>query len=136
VALSIYCDESEEKARVGALKHFTEYMDGAVRSYELYSRHFANTKGYEAYAQAADAVLDREEMSRNMGQMWFENHVWGTPEMCAEKIDSIRKLLEPAEIVSIPKMGSMTFDEAAKSMTLFAKEVLPAVHEMEAPAHV
>jgi alkanesulfonate monooxygenase SsuD/methylene tetrahydromethanopterin reductase-like flavin-dependent oxidoreductase (luciferase family) len=87
VALSIYCDESEEKARVGALKHFTEYMDGAVRSYELYSRHFANTKGYEAYAQAADAVLDREEMSRNMGQMWFENHVWGTPEMCAEKID-------------------------------------------------
>jgi len=134
VALSIYCAEDEAEARAGGLKYFTEYADAAIRSYELASRHFATTRGYEAYAQNAEAILNRETMAKEMGAMWVDNHVWGTPEMCAEKIRTVAKLLNPAEIIMLPRVGDMPFDAALKSMRLFAREVLPAIHEIEAPA--
>jgi alkanesulfonate monooxygenase SsuD/methylene tetrahydromethanopterin reductase-like flavin-dependent oxidoreductase (luciferase family) len=130
IALSVYCAENEDKARRGAELWFTEYSDAAIRSYELAGRHFAKTKGYESYAQNAEAVLDREAMAKKMGEMWVKNHVWGTPEMCIEKIRAITDLLHPAEIINLPRVGDMPFDEAKASMRLFAQEVLPAIHEI------
>ena len=134
VALTVYCAENEEQARETADVHFHEYMDAAVRSYELHSRHFATTKGYEAYAQAADAVLDRESMAKTMGDMWVANHVWGTPEMCLEKIRRVKDMLHPSEIVLLPRVGSMPYSVCEESVRLFAREVLPAVHEIEVAA--
>ena len=133
VALAVYVARDEETARQGGLKYFTEYADAAIRSYELHSRHFAATKGYEAYAQRADAVLDREMMAKEMGQWWFENHVWGTPEQAIEKIHRVVDLLHPEEIVILPRVGDTPFEAAKESLRLFAEEVLPAVHEI-APA--
>jgi alkanesulfonate monooxygenase SsuD/methylene tetrahydromethanopterin reductase-like flavin-dependent oxidoreductase (luciferase family) len=131
VALTVYCAETEDAARDGALHYFHEYADAAIRSYELASRHFAQTKGYEAYAQAADAVLDRESMARGMGDVWVDNHIWGTPEICAQKIRRVVDLLAPAEIVLLPRVGSMPLDVASDSLRLFAAEVLPEVQSLE-----
>jgi alkanesulfonate monooxygenase SsuD/methylene tetrahydromethanopterin reductase-like flavin-dependent oxidoreductase (luciferase family) len=134
IALSIYCADNIDEARDGALRYFTEYADAAIRSYELASNHFATTRGYEAYAQNAAAVLDRETMGKEMGAMWVDNHVWGTPDMCIDKIQAVSKLLNPAEIIVLPRVGAMPFDEAISSMRLFAQEVLPAVHEIAVSA--
>lgn len=133
ICLTVYCAETGEKAREGAQRYFTEYADAAVRNYELHSGHFGKTKGYEGYP---DEDANREEMSKQMGKMWVDNHVWGTPEQCLAKIRWVCDLLEPAEIVCLPKVGSMDLAVARESLALFAKEVLPAVHELELTARV
>jgi alkanesulfonate monooxygenase SsuD/methylene tetrahydromethanopterin reductase-like flavin-dependent oxidoreductase (luciferase family) len=134
VALTVFCGETERGAQENAERYFHEYADAAIRSYELHSRHFAATKGYEAYAQAADAVLDRQSMAAKMGAMWVDNHIWGTPEMCLEKIRRVSAMLHPSEIVLLPRVGSMPYGLGAASLSLFAREVLPAVHELEVAA--
>lgn len=35
----------------------------------------------------------------------------------------------------MPQFGTMPYEDAFDSVKLFAKEVLPAVHDMEAPLH-
>lgn len=133
VALSLYCADNEGDARRGAEKYFTEYADGAIRSYELASRHFGNVKGYESYAQRADAVLDREKMAKDMGEVYVRDHVWGTPDQCVEKIKAIATMLQAAEVIVLPRIGDMGFETARKSVELFAREVLPAIHEFSPP---
>jgi alkanesulfonate monooxygenase SsuD/methylene tetrahydromethanopterin reductase-like flavin-dependent oxidoreductase (luciferase family) len=131
VALSIYCSESEEEGRNGGAKYFTEYADAAIRAYELTSQHFATTRGYEGYAQRADPARDRATLAREMGVMWLENHISGTPEMCISQLRSVSAMLHPAEIIVLPRVGDMPVDAAIKSIRLFAEAVLPAVHEIE-----
>ena len=129
VALTVYCAATEADAEAGAKQYFTEYADAAIRSYELDGQHFATTRGYEAYA--ANATSTRDALAQKIGQTYFDSHVWGTPDMCIEKIRAVTELLGPSEIVALPRVGSMSFEVASANVKLFAEEVLPAVHEIE-----
>jgi alkanesulfonate monooxygenase SsuD/methylene tetrahydromethanopterin reductase-like flavin-dependent oxidoreductase (luciferase family) len=129
VALTVFCADTEAEAEAGAKQYFTEYADAAIRSYELAGQHFATTKGYEAYAANASATHDA--LTQKIGQTYVDSHVWGTPDMCIEKIRAVTELLRPSEIVALPRVGSMPFDVASANVKLFAEEVLPAVHEIE-----
>ncbi len=133
VAISVYCAATEEKARAGGELYFAEYADAAVRHYELYSSHFSRTRGYEWWAQMAGDDVDRETVSRGMGQVWIDNHVWGTPEMCIEKINAVRENLRASEVICLARTGSMPLDITKDSLNLFAREVLPALHAMPTP---
>jgi alkanesulfonate monooxygenase SsuD/methylene tetrahydromethanopterin reductase-like flavin-dependent oxidoreductase (luciferase family) len=57
----------------------------------------------------------------------------GTPEEVVKRIVAAQKACSFSEITIVPQFGIMPYDEAEKSTKLFAKEVLPIIHKMEAP---
>ena len=61
-----------------------------------------------------------------MAESFLREHCWGTPEMCYQRIKEINEMLHTEEIVLQVHYGTMTYNQAEKSMRLFAKEVLPA----------
>lgn len=106
-------------------------FDSALNNYELMSGHFATTKGYEHYAAMADRVN-----TQAMGAAYLEYHVWGTPDQCVEKLRGIADAFHPEEFMLVFRYGSMPRDVAEKSIGLFARDVLPAVHELKLQAPI
>lgn len=131
IHLIAYCAETEEEARRGAERFFPEYGESAIRNYEIGGSHFAHTKGYEQYADQAKAVKSREQLIRDTGQVYVDYHLWGTPEQCIAKLRALSDAFHPEEFMLAFRVGEMPYDEARKSMELFAREVLPAVHAIE-----
>ena len=129
IHMNVFCAETEAEAEAGARQYVPQYADSAVRNYELFSNHFATTRGYEHYASMADAVPSKEVATAGMAQTYLDNHVWGTPEQCIAKLRKIADEFHPEEFMLVMRFGNMPQDVAEKSTALFAREVLPAVHE-------
>jgi alkanesulfonate monooxygenase SsuD/methylene tetrahydromethanopterin reductase-like flavin-dependent oxidoreductase (luciferase family) len=125
--MNVFCAETVEEAEEHARRHIPEYTDSAARNYELMSNHFATTKGYEHYAERAALAGDVDDPRKAMADMYLANHVWGTPEMCIEKIRGLCDAFHPEEFMFVMRYGSMPQDVAEKSIDLFSREVLPAV---------
>ena len=131
VSVWMYCAETEEGAHEAARKHMTEFGVSSVANYELNSDHFKDVKGYEHYAGVAAAFREAEARGSNlMAEGFLREHCWGTPEMCYQRIKEINEMLHTEEIVLQVHYGTMTYDQAEKSMRLFAREVLPAAREL------
>lgn len=124
LALWTYVAETEEDARRGAEQYMVEYSDSALRHYELLGDHLKNVKGYESYAQT-QAVLSEDDSAFRRG--FFNSHPWGTPEQTIARATELAETFGTNELMFVFKYGSMPMDEAAKSMRLFADEVLPAL---------
>ncbi len=131
IHMCVYVGETEQEAIEGAHRYIPEYSQSALNNYELNSNHFATTKGYEHYAGMADLVT-----SQTMGASYLANHVWGTPDVCVERLRSIAGAFHPEEFMLVFRYGSMPRDVAEKSIGLFAAEVLPAVHDLDLEAPI
>ncbi len=105
---------------------------------------FKGVKGYEAYASreaAATAVLasavgreaPRADSKPKTPGYHPSNLMIGTPDEIIKRIAAAQKACSFSEITIVPQFGDMPYDEAMTSVKLFAKEVLPAVHAMDAP---
>ncbi len=110
------------------------------------SSNFKGVKGYEAYANreaAATAVLasavsgDPSKASSTAKAPGYHpsNLMIGTPEEILRRIEAAQKACSFSEITLVPQFGEMPYKEALASTRLFAQEVLPAVHKMDAPLH-
>lgn len=101
---------------------------------------FAGVKGYESYAARASgatapsaaAARENKPAPRGYDQ---SNLMIGTPDMIIERIIESQKACSFSEMTLMPQFGTMPYEEAARSVELFAREVLPVVHGMEAPLH-
>jgi alkanesulfonate monooxygenase SsuD/methylene tetrahydromethanopterin reductase-like flavin-dependent oxidoreductase (luciferase family) len=124
--LHMYCHEDAAKAEEAARKYVPQYVDSAMRNYELMSNHFGSIKGYEHYSQLSTMDLSVEQMS----VAWIDNCVWGTPDQCIEKIQRLAEAFHAEEFMLTGRYGAMPVEESRASIELFAKEVLPAVHEI------
>ena len=123
----MYCDADPQRAEEIATRCIGEYLDSANRNYELTSDHFAQLKGYEHYqAMASQASADP---SRGL-QAWIDNCVWGTPDQCIAKVQALCDGFHPDEFMLTGRYGSMPHDVSLRSLELFAREVLPAIHEI------
>ena len=71
-----------------------------------------------------------------MGASYLANHVWGTPDVCVERLRAIAEAFHPEEFMLVFRYGSMPRDVAERSIELFAREVLPAVHELALDAPI
>jgi alkanesulfonate monooxygenase SsuD/methylene tetrahydromethanopterin reductase-like flavin-dependent oxidoreductase (luciferase family) len=129
IAVWIYCAENEEDARRGAERNLPEYQDSANRHYELGGSHFADLKGYEHYAKYAETL--GVGGGQHLGDVWLDNHVWGTPQQCIDRIAAINAHMGPDELIIVPRYASITAEEAERSMRLFASDVLPSVKAMD-----
>jgi alkanesulfonate monooxygenase SsuD/methylene tetrahydromethanopterin reductase-like flavin-dependent oxidoreductase (luciferase family) len=101
------------------------YAETALRHYELLSGHLANVKGYEGYAERSES-LDKDTIARSM----VGGHPSGTPEMIIEQTRALAEAFGTSEITFVFRYGGMPLEMARRSMDLFAREVLPALHEL------
>lgn len=131
IHMAVYCAETEAEAERNIRLYLPQYTDSATRIYELHSDHFKNIKGYEHYADRATATAGQADMAQKLAQTYIDNHVWGTPEMCIRKLQQIARDFHPEEFMLVMRFGSMPKEISDKSIALFAKEVLPAVHEIK-----
>ncbi|WP_230293105.1 LLM class flavin-dependent oxidoreductase [Croceicoccus sp. Ery5] len=103
---------------------------------------FAGVKGYESYAKregyatAPDAQkLSAQKDTKKSPGYDKSNLLIGTPDQIIERIEAAQKACSFSEITILPNIGTMSLDQAADSVKLFAREVLPVVQKMDAPIH-
>ncbi len=141
--LFMYCTTAADAA-----KRAQEYIDIANRDVSLHygfgdPSNFAGVKGYEDYAgrkSYATAVTNDAPAPANAPKNAPKgydqsNLLIGTPDEIIARIIEGQKICSFSEITIIPNFTSLPYEEARKSIELFAKEVLPAVHKMATPLH-
>jgi alkanesulfonate monooxygenase SsuD/methylene tetrahydromethanopterin reductase-like flavin-dependent oxidoreductase (luciferase family) len=104
---------------------------------------FRGVKGYEAYAAReaaatailASAVTGKTDTKPKLPGYHESNLMIGTPEEIIKRITAAQNACSFSEITIIPHFGDMPHDEAMQSTRLFAQEVLPVIHELDAKLH-
>ena len=127
LALWTYVADTERQAQPAAERYMVEYADSALRHYELLGSHLKDIKGYEAYAAQSEAL--RKDASQ-FTHGFYNSHPWGTPERTIARATELARAFGTNELMFIFKYGSMPMAEAEKSMRLFAREVMPALKEL------
>ena len=133
----LFCAESEEQAREGAEKYFSEYIDSVVKIYEIGGANFGSQKGYEEYrtkgSQFGDGTV--EDAMESLTAKLVRDAIWGTPDQCAERIVDIHERVDPSQIVTLLGLGSCPASEIETSLRLYADKVMPQVaHLRKEPA--
>jgi alkanesulfonate monooxygenase SsuD/methylene tetrahydromethanopterin reductase-like flavin-dependent oxidoreductase (luciferase family) len=129
----VYCAPTEEEARAGAVQYMSEYGDSALRHYKLTGDHFGKLKDYEYYAKMSEAyrTANAPGTAPPDDDVYVQNHVWGTPEMCIEKLRKINEHMGVEELIAVMQFGAMPIEKAEASMRLFAQEVLPVAQGID-----
>jgi alkanesulfonate monooxygenase SsuD/methylene tetrahydromethanopterin reductase-like flavin-dependent oxidoreductase (luciferase family) len=107
---------------------------------------FIGVAGYESYPNrqaSATAVLDEVAGSKLLAgkdkpkQPGYHpsNLMFGTPDQVYDRIVAAQRACSFSEITVLPNFGTMPYDEALRSTRLFAQEVLPALHKLDAKLH-
>ncbi len=119
------CHADAGRARELADRHMGLYLASVLEHYEVMGDHFATTEGYDAYAQAAATLNKIGESGFLDGFMKATAH--GTPDQVIAQFEARRELLGDFELATCFRYGGIPFEEAEKSMRLFAAEVLPVL---------
>jgi alkanesulfonate monooxygenase SsuD/methylene tetrahydromethanopterin reductase-like flavin-dependent oxidoreductase (luciferase family) len=119
------CAPTEDEARELATRHLGIYLDSVLEHYEVMGSHFATTKGYDAYAQAADVLRRIGESGFLKGFM--QAAAWGSPDGVLKTLEARRKLLGTFELATSFRFGGIPYEKAEQSLRLFAREVLPVL---------
>jgi alkanesulfonate monooxygenase SsuD/methylene tetrahydromethanopterin reductase-like flavin-dependent oxidoreductase (luciferase family) len=124
-----YCHEDPEEAERVARRYLPIYFASVIQHYDFSGEHFGKTKGYEAYDAGAAAIraAGKEEAAKG----WADSQIWGTPEQIIEKYRARVDVMGDLEACLIFSYSGMPYDKARASQELFAREVLPALKEMQ-----
>jgi alkanesulfonate monooxygenase SsuD/methylene tetrahydromethanopterin reductase-like flavin-dependent oxidoreductase (luciferase family) len=119
------CLPKAAEAEAAADRYLGTYLESILEHYEVTGHHFERTKGYDAYAKAAEQL-------RSMGLSGFLNGFkkatsWGTPEKVLRTLEARRELLGAFELATSFRFGGIPYTTAERSLRLFAKEVLPVI---------
>lgn len=131
----VYCAEDEREARKGAQRWIGSYWRSAMAHYEIGGAHFKGLKGYEYYGELAK-LLDTAgpEVLEHITEAFVATQVWGTPAQCREKIAEIEERVHTDHFVGVFSFGGMPYEDAERSLRLFAAEVLPGLQGKPAKA--
>ena len=121
----IYCDEKADRGEERAAQYLGSYLASLLEHYELMGDHFGDIEGYQGYGKNA-------ELLRRVGESGFLEgfkaaNAYGTPDQILGTLESRKKVLGSFEQSTAFRFGAIPFDQAEKSMRLFAKEVLPVL---------
>ena len=127
-----FCDESEERAYEMARRYIGGYWGTVLDHYKFHESHLKGQKGYEYYGKFFDKI---QQVGEDATLDFFMNlQVWGTPEMCYEKIVAISDKAGADSFVCVPSYAGMPWDEAERNLTLFAKSVMPELKKLPTAA--
>jgi alkanesulfonate monooxygenase SsuD/methylene tetrahydromethanopterin reductase-like flavin-dependent oxidoreductase (luciferase family) len=127
-----FCDRDPDRAREMARRYIGGYYQTVLDHYQFAGDHLAKTKGYEYYGK----------MSEKIGQYgtdtvidYFMNlQVWGTPEQCYERIVDIHRRTGNSHYVGVFSYAGMPYEDAERSLRLFAAEVMPRLKKLPVTA--
>jgi alkanesulfonate monooxygenase SsuD/methylene tetrahydromethanopterin reductase-like flavin-dependent oxidoreductase (luciferase family) len=104
--------------------------------YQFAGDHLAKTKGYEYYGKMSEKIA--QYGTDKVIDYFLNLQVWGTPAQCYQKILDIHARTGNSHYVGVFSYAGMPYDEAERSLRLFAREVMPALKKlpMMAPAPV
>jgi alkanesulfonate monooxygenase SsuD/methylene tetrahydromethanopterin reductase-like flavin-dependent oxidoreductase (luciferase family) len=129
-----FCDTDAERARAMARRYIGGYYQTVLDHYQFQGDHLGRTKGYEYYGKMSDKIA---QYGTDSVIDYFTNlQVWGTPEQCHAKILDIHRRTGNSHYVGVFSYAGMPYDEAERSLRLFAAEVMPALQKLgpETPA--
>ena len=139
--LFMYCSTDPE-----APAKAQEYINDANRDVTVHygfgdPKNFEGVKGYESYAArqgyatAPQQGAPAEQAQGEKKSPGYDetNLLIGPPETIIARIMEGQKEASFSEVTILPNFGSMPLDVAHASLRLFAEEVLPVIHKMDAP---
>ena len=127
----VHCDENEARGRAAAEKWMTRYWRTVLAHYEYGKpERFEGVKGYENYVGQAQGIKDAGEDS--IAEDFMRVQVWGTPEVCLDKIRNIKTQVGCDQFVGIFRFADMPYDEAERNLRTFATTVLPELKKLPA----
>ena len=104
-----------EQERIGQMPGFFQYR-----------QHRADRTAAIEFDCGDDSLADA------MIEFFLGLQVWGTPEQCFDKIMHFRELTGGGAYNGVFSYAGMPYEEAEKSMRLFAREVMPLLKAVEA----
>jgi alkanesulfonate monooxygenase SsuD/methylene tetrahydromethanopterin reductase-like flavin-dependent oxidoreductase (luciferase family) len=119
-----FCDRSADRAREMAVEYIGGYWKTVLDHYELVGDHLVNMKGYEGYGRMQQLV-SAEGGADMMTEFFLSLQVWGTPEMCYEKIVDTQQRMGAEAFTGVFSYAGMPYEDAEASMRLFASDVMP-----------
>lgn len=122
-----YCDEDQGRAEEMARKYIGGYYKTVVEHYEIQGSHFKNIKGYEAYTRMQEMA---QEGTEAMEEFFLSIQVWGTPEVCYERIRNFTERTGSGAYNGVFSYAGMPYADAERSMRLFANEVMAEVKKL------
>ena len=125
-----FCDSSADRAEAMARRDIGGYYQTVLDHYHFESDHLAKTKGHEYYGKMSEKIAHYG--TDKVIDYFMMLQVWGTPEQCYEKIRAIQQRTGNSHYVSVFSYAGMPYDEAERSMRLFAAEVTPALKQLAA----
>lgn len=134
VVAHVSCFDTEAEAWEMIRSHTIEAQISIQRHYGWKDvERLRNTKGYEQYAQFGE-LLQRKTPAE-VGEHSARPQAWGTPEQVLEKLIHIQRTTSAEELILNFRFGAMPAAAAERSMRLFAAEVLPKLHQLDAPLY-
>lgn len=127
INVNMYCHEDADVAKDRMYEYIGNFWQQNVEHYEFLGGHFATQKGYERYAEKADAL--RERGVEQAGRDYADAALYGTPEQLIEKLSWIQDVMGQFELIVAPCFGGMPQAMAEESLRLFAERVAPVVRE-------
>ena len=125
--MNTYCHQDAEVARERSLLYVHRFFASNVRHYEFTGTHFAETKGYERYDEIAQVF--RQIGVDAAADAYAACALTGTPDQILVKLTEIKNVLGDFELTVLPSFGGMPYDQATRSLELFAKEVMPIMKQ-------
>ena len=105
--------------------------DSFDANYELSKNYHAGVPGYEFYGELAKKMADVAEAGGGVEAAAGAQPVLiGTPDDIIAEVQELSTLLRPESWVFTFRRYNVPVDLCEKSMKLFAKEVLPFIHEL------
>jgi alkanesulfonate monooxygenase SsuD/methylene tetrahydromethanopterin reductase-like flavin-dependent oxidoreductase (luciferase family) len=132
VMMYLHC--SNDRDEIGRARGYAAEQGWAARNhYAVWNApSFEGVPGYEDYAKV---FRQGREMREDESILSEDAHLIGTPDEIIEKIRHVQQMLSLEYLILHPQHGSKPAAEARASLELFAKAVLPAVHDMATPLH-
>jgi alkanesulfonate monooxygenase SsuD/methylene tetrahydromethanopterin reductase-like flavin-dependent oxidoreductase (luciferase family) len=127
--VNMYCHTDPDVARERSRRHMHAFFASNVRHYEMAGEHFAQTEGYQRYAETAELL--RMVGLEAAAEAAAAVALFGTPDQILGQIAGIKDVLGDFQLIVIPSFGGLPYEQANQSLELFAKEVMPGTRELQ-----
>ena len=124
-----FCHQDQEEAYQLARRYIGGYWHSVMEHYEFKADHLKDIQGYEYYGNMTEKVM---KYGDDKVMDFFVNlQVWGTPEQCYERIMNIHRWTGNDSYIGVFSYAGMPYEDAERSMRLFAREVMPALKQFD-----
>jgi alkanesulfonate monooxygenase SsuD/methylene tetrahydromethanopterin reductase-like flavin-dependent oxidoreductase (luciferase family) len=127
VFVGVSHDPSE--ARRMRESYLQRYARSTVEHYQFANVAFERIEGYEYYGALARNIA-KHGVDRFNGFL-ADLQVWGNPRECVDKLRDYVRRCDAGGLLVTPVFGGMPFDVADANYDLLAREVLPALKDID-----